>query len=210
MFGKHCVKSWSSTQATRALSSAEAELYAMIAGAAQALGTMTLLDVFGLAVPAVALADAGAAIGMVRCAGLGKLRHLNVRCTWPQDHLKSSQMELRKAHVSENPAEHGYQEPWPSASGQALGGGPRAWKGSDSTRAGSLRSAERRGDRAEVVEEEDDKDEHEVVRVHATTRRCFFTPVRVQVAPPAKAVTASRLMVGSFVDMGEVFRVCDC
>ena len=70
MFGKHCVKSWSSTQATRALSSAEAELYAMIAGAAQALGTMTLLDVFGLAVPAVALADAGAAIGMVRCAGL--------------------------------------------------------------------------------------------------------------------------------------------
>ena len=35
----------------------------------------------------------------------------------------------------------------------------------------------------EVVEEEDDKDEHEVVRVHAKTRRCFFTPVRVQVAP---------------------------
>ena len=62
----------------------------------------------------------------------------------------------------------------------------------------------------EVVEEEDDKDEHEVVRVHAKTRRCFFTPVRVQGAPPAKAVTASRLMVGSFVDMGEVFRVCDC
>ena len=62
----------------------------------------------------------------------------------------------------------------------------------------------------EVVEEEDDNDEHEVVRVHAKTRRCFFTPVRVQGAPPAKAVTASRLMVGSFVDMGEVFRVCDC
>ena len=46
----HCVKTWSSTQATVALSIAEAELYALTKGAAQGLGMMTLLAYFGTSV----------------------------------------------------------------------------------------------------------------------------------------------------------------
>ena len=41
--GQHCLKSWSCTQAIVALSSAEAELYALTKGAAQALGMLPLL-----------------------------------------------------------------------------------------------------------------------------------------------------------------------
>ena len=72
----------------------------MTEGAGQALGIVTLVGDFGLAMPTVALADAGAAIGIVRRAGLGKLMHLNVRYR-----LKSSQRELCKAHGLENPAD---------------------------------------------------------------------------------------------------------
>ena len=82
LWGSHCFKSWSSTQATVALSSAEAELYALTKGAAQGLGLMTMLADFGTAVECTVHTDASAAIGIVRRAGFGKLRHLNVRYLW--------------------------------------------------------------------------------------------------------------------------------
>ena len=96
MWGAHCLKSWASTQATVALSSAEAELYALTKGASQALGIMALLEDFGFTTRSVFHTDASAAIGIVRRAGLGKLRHLNVRYLWLQDHFRSGQMELYK------------------------------------------------------------------------------------------------------------------
>ena len=96
MWGAHCSKSWASTQATVALSSAEAELYALTKGVSQALGVMTLLEDFSLRTRSVLHTDASAAIGIVRRAGLGKLLHLNVRYLWLQDHLRGGQMDLHK------------------------------------------------------------------------------------------------------------------
>ena len=69
MWGAHCFKSWASTQAIVALSSAEAELYALTKGASQAFGVMTLLEDFGFTTRAVLHTDASAAIGIVRRAG---------------------------------------------------------------------------------------------------------------------------------------------
>ena len=94
MWGLHCFESWASTQATVALSSAEAEFYALTKGASQALGVMTLLEDFGIKIRSTFHTDASAAIGIVRRAGLGKLRHLNVRYLWLQDHLRSGQTYL--------------------------------------------------------------------------------------------------------------------
>ena len=85
LWGSHCIKTWWSTQATIALSSAEAELYALTKGAAQGLGMMTLMEDFGIPTAVTVHTDASAAIGLVRRAGLGKLRHLNVRYVWLQD-----------------------------------------------------------------------------------------------------------------------------
>ena len=45
--GTHLIKSWSRTQATAALSSAEAELYASIRGSAETLGIKAILKDFG-------------------------------------------------------------------------------------------------------------------------------------------------------------------
>ena len=105
MWGAHCLKSWASTQATVALSSAEAELYALTKGASQALGMMTLLEDFGLKTRATLHTDASAAIGIVRRAGLGKLRHLNVRYLRLQDHLRSGHMDLHKVAGVANAAD---------------------------------------------------------------------------------------------------------
>ena len=105
MWGKHCLKTWSSTQATVALSSAEAELYALTKGASQGLGMMTLLADFGLTVSVTVHTDASAAIGIVRRAGIGKLRHLNVRYLWVQDQVKSERLGLKKVAGADNPAD---------------------------------------------------------------------------------------------------------
>ena len=104
-FGAHVLKTWSSTQATVALSSAEAELYALTKGAAQALGFITLLADLGVEAKATVHTDASAAIGIARRAGLGKLRHLNVRYLWLQQELHGSEMSLHKVHGLENPAD---------------------------------------------------------------------------------------------------------
>eukprot|EP00973_Karenia_brevis_P070922 9856951-Karenia_brevis.AAC.1 len=48
MFGFHTIKTWSSTQQVIALSSGEAELYALVKGAAQSKGICSMLKDFGV------------------------------------------------------------------------------------------------------------------------------------------------------------------
>ena len=105
VWGSHCLKMWSSTQANIALSSAEAELYALTKGAAQGLGMMSLMSDFGVGVSVTIHIDASAAIGIVRRAGLGKLRHLNVRYLRVQDQVKREQLGLEKVAGTDNPAD---------------------------------------------------------------------------------------------------------
>ena len=47
MIGKHCIKTWSSTQGAYALSSAEAEFYAMIDAVTRAKGLISLAKEVG-------------------------------------------------------------------------------------------------------------------------------------------------------------------
>ena len=85
LLGNHCVKGYSSTQATVAMSSGEAELYAMTKGAATALGLISLGADFGLHLSGIVHCDASAALGIVNRQGLGKLRHIHVRYLWLQE-----------------------------------------------------------------------------------------------------------------------------
>ena len=105
LWGKHCLKMWSSTQATVALPSAEAEFYALTNGAARGLGMMALLHDFGVAVSVTVHTDASAAIGIVRRAGLGKLRHFNLQYLWGQDQVKRKRLGLKKVAGADNPAD---------------------------------------------------------------------------------------------------------
>ena len=103
--GAHAIMSWSATQAVVALSSGEAELYALTKGAATTLGVMSLGEDFGMSFHAKVGSDASAAIGMVNRTGAGKLRHIRVQYLWIQDVVKSGQIGIEKVPGADNPAD---------------------------------------------------------------------------------------------------------
>ena len=105
MWGLHMIKAWSSTQSVLALSTAEAELYAMVKGASQTLGIMSMAKDFGLTVNGRIDSDASAAIGIVQRHGLGKLRHINVQYLWLQDKVRMKELEVKKVPGQDNPAD---------------------------------------------------------------------------------------------------------
>ena len=78
-WGGHVVKTWSSTQTTIALSSGEAELYALTKAAAQTLGLIALALDFGVKLQGLLRTDSTVAIGIVHRDGLGKTRHIRVQ-----------------------------------------------------------------------------------------------------------------------------------
>ena len=82
--GRHVLKTWSGTQATIALSSAEAELIALVKGAAEGLALRSLIADLGEECSLRVHVDSSAAIGICRRTGVGKVRHLDTRLLWAQ------------------------------------------------------------------------------------------------------------------------------
>ena len=105
MHGGHCIKHWSTTQTTVALSSGEAELGGICRGAAIALGLQSLANDLGIHLKLDILTDATAAIGICRRRGLGKVRHLHTADLWVQDRLRKGDFALTKVLGSDNPAD---------------------------------------------------------------------------------------------------------
>ena len=105
MFGSHCIKSWSTTQATIALSSAEAELYALLKASTQTLGLLAIAEDFGYSVQAAVHTDASATLGIVNRQGLGKLRHIGVQYLWMQEKVRNGEVKVLKVPGAENPAD---------------------------------------------------------------------------------------------------------
>ena len=105
MFGKHAVKHWSSTQASIALSSGEAEFAGVIRGAGQGLGYQALLRDLGVRTPLRVWTDSTAAIGICTRQGLGKLRHLDTHTLWIQQAVRTKRVDLRKVLGEQNPAD---------------------------------------------------------------------------------------------------------
>jgi hypothetical protein len=107
VLGKHLVKTWSSTQATRALSSGEAEFYAIIEGASRALGVQALMDDMGFECKIVMKSDSSAGRSISLRKGTGKVRHLQVKFLWIQDALFDKRLTLEKVKGTDNPADIG-------------------------------------------------------------------------------------------------------
>ena len=105
MLGRHTIKHWSSTQASVALSSGEAEFNGVIRGAGQGLGYTALLQDFGVDAPLRLWTDSSAAIGICSRQGLGKLRHLDTHTLWIQQAVRNRRVDLRKVDGTENPAD---------------------------------------------------------------------------------------------------------
>ena len=88
MLGAHTIKHWSKTQTTLALSSGEADLHGITAGAAQVSGVQTMLRNLVFAVKTKVHSDAAAAIGIARGKGMGRIGHLDVSDRWVQDKVR--------------------------------------------------------------------------------------------------------------------------
>ena len=76
--GDHLVKSWSSTQSVIALSTGEAELYALNKAAAQSMGLQSLLADMGIDLSIRVHTDATTGRAIATRGGLGKVRHIAV------------------------------------------------------------------------------------------------------------------------------------
>ena len=105
MIGKHCVRTWSKTQATIALSSAEAELTALVKATCESIGISSLLKDIGKTVKIRVYADANAALGIVARKGSGRLRHLDTSILWVQQKELQRAVEFLKVHGVANPAD---------------------------------------------------------------------------------------------------------
>ena len=105
VIGSCCVKHWSKTQSTIALSSGEAELGGIAYGAAQAIGLQSVCRDIGMDLQIRLHSDATAAIGIAKRRGLGKFRHLSTADLWIQEKIRDGKMELVKILGTENPAD---------------------------------------------------------------------------------------------------------
>ena len=105
MFGNHTIRKWSSTQATIALSSGEAEYYSLIKAAAQGAGVQAMLDDLGIGLDLDLASDSSAALGISQRAGIGKVRHLRTQGLWVQECRVMGRLSYRKVLGAKNPAD---------------------------------------------------------------------------------------------------------
>ena len=105
VYGRHCLRHWSTTQTTIALSSGEAELGGMCKGASHAPGLRAICLDLGLDRGIVMRTDATAAIGMSRRLGVGKIRNLDASLLWLQQKVRSNEVPLENVLGSVNPVD---------------------------------------------------------------------------------------------------------
>ena len=108
MLGLHCIKTWSTYQNAFALSSAEAELYAMVEGVSRGKGLQTLgleLGFIGLQNALGLGTDSSAAKSFVNRRGLGRMRHLQIRDLWLQKEVRDGNLLVDKVAGTKNPAD---------------------------------------------------------------------------------------------------------
>lgn len=96
VIGTHCIRTWSRTQNLIAKSSAEAELYASVRAACEALGVQTLLKDLGQELAACVHIDTSAAKSMTEREGRAKIRHVDVNVLWIQEQEVRRQLPLCK------------------------------------------------------------------------------------------------------------------
>ena len=78
------------------MSSAEAELIALVKCTAETMGIRSMLRDWGKECRGVLFADSSAAIAIAKRKGAGKLRHINVSALWIQDLQDRDGTEFRK------------------------------------------------------------------------------------------------------------------
>ena len=108
MRGSHLIKSWSRTQDSITLSSAEAELVALAKLAMEILGVRSMCEEWELSrksEPSSLYADASAALSIAKRQGAGKMRHINVKGLWLQEKALQAILKYNKIKGEDNPSD---------------------------------------------------------------------------------------------------------
>ena len=103
--GTHILRMRFKTQATVALSSAEAQLYGIARASAEGLGLVSMFKHFGLDTNCTVVGDASAASAIICRQGVGRLRHLDTSYRWAQEKAALGTIDYQKVHKHENPAD---------------------------------------------------------------------------------------------------------
>jgi hypothetical protein len=98
---------WSTTQSTIALSSGEAEFYALIEGASRSLGIQSLMEDMGFEMCIRLKSDSSSGRSISLRKGCGKVRHLQVKYLWIQSEVFDKALKIDKVLGTENPADVG-------------------------------------------------------------------------------------------------------
>ena len=105
MFGC-AVLTWARTQRTPALSSAEAELYAIGSGAIETLGANTLLKEWGYSdTTPTLMTDSSSALVVAKKRGPGRMKHIELKMLSVQDWVKEKRLRMGKVSTEANPAD---------------------------------------------------------------------------------------------------------
>ena len=105
MLGSHLIIHWASTQANVALSSAEAELNAIVKACSEALGLRNMYSAMRRSLNINILTDSSAANGIVHRTGCGKVKHLAAKQLWVQEHVESKVIKVSKVGRESNPSD---------------------------------------------------------------------------------------------------------
>ena len=100
-----CVLTFSRRQPCVALSSAEAELYALVATLVEARGIQQFLEELGVTATIAAHVDATAAMAIASRLGPGRLKHVDIRQLWVQQEVSAGHVILHKIDSKKNPAD---------------------------------------------------------------------------------------------------------
>ena len=92
MWGAHCLKVWSSTQSVIALSSGEAEYYALLKGASVGLGMRGLMGEMGVGAEVELRSDSSAGLGVANRRGVGRVKHVQICYLWLQEKVERGEV----------------------------------------------------------------------------------------------------------------------
>ena len=93
------------TEQYLSLSSAEAELIAMVKLSTELLGLMSLARDLNCRLHGRVWADSSAALAIVKRSGAGKLRHISISLLWVQEQEKLKKLVYEKVLGQDNPAD---------------------------------------------------------------------------------------------------------
>ncbi len=105
MLGSHCLKTYSQTQDTIALSSGESEFYGIVKAAIMGVGIKSLFGVLGLEIGVQVNTDSSTARSISSRRGAGRVGHVEVRERWAQEKVRRGELSIIKVRGEDNVAD---------------------------------------------------------------------------------------------------------